>query len=352
MTAMKPQNGWNVLLAAFAVAFGLGASGSSQAPDTLSKAPAWQNPGVEAVRTQVLAWLDQRKPDDATRNKAAAIWPASASGLTGTEVLVRVAQSFALADENARRLVELCSKPRSQPVLPKQAWLADPKTPPFMVNNMRLLYGLWLAQESLFEEAVEQLGNLRPAEVVDPAALLFYQAVSYHALLDRDAAVQAIRELLDGAEQSPRRYVAVAKMMQEDLKGIKEDTLDHIARRMEDVRRRLDLGRAGKKVLEVEDGVIASLDKLIKQLEDQQKKQCAGAGGNMQPSSPAPDSQILGGKGRGEVNKKNVGSKSGWGDLPPKQREEALQQIGREFPAHYRDLIEQYFRKLASEGSD
>jgi hypothetical protein len=197
------------------------------------------------------------------------------------------------------------------------------------------------------------LGNLRPAEVVDPASLLFYQAVSYHSLLDRDAAVQSIRELLDGAEQSPRRYVAVAKMMHEDLKGIKEDSLDHIARRMEDVRRRLDLGRAGKKVLEVEDGVIASLDKLIKRLEEQQKKQQgAGGGGAMQPSSPAPDSQILGGKGRGEVNKKNVGSKSGWGDLPPKQREEALQQIGREFPAHYRDLIEQYFRKLASEGSE
>jgi hypothetical protein len=28
-----------------------------------------------------------------------------------------------------------------------------------------------------------------------------------------------------------------------------------------------------------------------------------------------------------------------------------LQQIGRQFPSHYRDVIEQYFRKLASEGS-
>jgi len=38
------------------------------------------------------------------------------------------------------------------------------------------------------------------------------------------------------------------------------------------------------------------------------------------------------GKGPGEVTKKDVGSKSGWGDLPPKEREEALQQIGRDFP--------------------
>ena len=50
----------------------------------------------------------------------------------------------------------------------------------------------------------------------------------------------------------------------------------------------------------------------------------------------------MGGKGPGEVTKKNIGSGSGWGDLPPKEREEAMQQIGRDFPAHYRDVIEQY----------
>ena len=54
-------------------------------------------------------------------------------------------------------------------------------------------------------------------------------------------------------------------------------------------------------------------------------------------------------KGPGKVDRKNIGSKSGWGSLPPKEREEALQQIGRDFPSHYRDVIEEYFRRLASE---
>ena len=49
------------------------------------------------------------------------------------------------------------------------------------------------------------------------------------------------------------------------------------------------------------------------------------------------------------MTKKDIGHKSGWGDLPPKEREEALQQMGRDFPAHYRDAIEEYFRKLATE---
>ena len=30
-------------------------------------------------------------------------------------------------------------------------------------------------------------------------------------------------------------------------------------------------------------------------------------------------------------------------------REEALQQIGKDFPSQYRDVVEQYFRKLAAE---
>ncbi len=71
----------------------------------------------------------------------------------------------------------------------------------------------------------------------------------------------------------------------------------------------------------------------------------------MRSSRPAPDSKLIGGKGPGEVAKKAIGDKDGWGNLPPKQRDEAMQQIGREFPSHYRDVIEQYFRKLAGEDS-
>ncbi len=59
----------------------------------------------------------------------------------------------------------------------------------------------------------------------------------------------------------------------------------------------------------------------------------------------------MGGKGPGEVDRKNIGGSSGWGSLPPKEREEALQQIGRDFPSHYRDVIEEYFRRRAGEES-
>ena len=162
--------------------------------------------------------------------------------------------------------------------------------------------------------------------------------------------MKSIDVLLQGADTAPRRYVALAQLMQDDLKDLQEDSLDHIARRMEDIRRRLDVGHAGPKVRKVEKGVIESLDKLIKKMEDEQKQQQdASSSGGMRSTRPAESSQIIGGKAPGEVTKKNIGSKSGWGDLPPKEREQAMQQIGRDFPAHYRDAIEQYFRRLAAE---
>jgi len=267
------------------------------------------------------------------------------------ELLERVVRTFALIDDRARSLVDLCSKPKASPALASQAWLTDAKTPAWMANNMRLWYGRWLAQNMLFDEALDQLEGIQPEEVVDPASLLFYQGVVYHRLLNRDAGVDAIARLLEAGPQAPKRYATVARLIEADLKDLKEDSLDHIARRMEDIERRLDLGRAGPKVRKLQDGVIKSLDKLIERLDAQQQQQAASGMENLQPSKPAERSTPMGGKGKGIVSKRDVGHQSGWGSLPPKQREEALQQIGRDFPAHYRDIIEQYFRKLATEGS-
>jgi len=343
-------------------------SAFAQEPDAIAQAAAWQPADPADVRRQLFAWLDERQVDEATRAKAAKLWPEDSSQPTGVELLTRLADTVALVDDDWRKLVDLCSKPRTDLVPPSPVWLANPRAstgvtpvppdstgvtpvPPLVANNLRLLYGRWLAHESLFDEARVQLDGLLPDDVVDPASLLFYQGVVYHRLLDKEAGLKAIELLLSGADQIPRRYVAVGRLIEADLKGLKVDSLDHIARRMDDIRRRLDLGRTGEKVRRVQEGVIESLDKLIEELEAQRQQASAAGAGNLQPQSPAEESRIVGGKGPGEVTKRDIGSGSGWGDLPPKQREEAFQQIGREFPAHYRDVIEQYFRKLASQGS-
>lgn len=60
------------------------------------------------------------------------------------------------------------------------------------------------------------------------------------------------------------------------------------------------------------------------------------------------DSRIARGRGTGEVRKRDLTPGESWGNLPPHDRERALQQIGREFPPHYREAIEQYFKRLST----
>jgi hypothetical protein len=319
------------------------------AAESLSGAPDWAPPGADAVRAAAMAWLDAQKVDEPTRRRASQIWRETSEASTPTDRLAALAMTFALADPRADRLVRFCAAAREGIELPEAAWLAERDVARVESTNLRLLLGRWLVQESLFDEAIAQVADLEPQQVVDPASLLFCQAVAHHRLLHKDAGLAAIDRLLLGRQQAPRRYTALAVLMRDDLEGVSEDTLDHIARRMEDIERRLDLGRAGPKVRGIEDGVIRSLDKLIKQAEEQQKQNQAAAANTLQSSRPADDSRLMGGLGEGRVTRKDLGGKSGWGDLPPKEREEALQEIGRQFPSHYREVIEQYFRKMAGE---
>ena len=325
-----------------------------QSPNELGTVASWERPSAEQVRSRVMKWLDGRDADDKIRGEVNRIWPADPkeNGVaTAGELFDRTVRSFAVVDGKARRLVDRCSGPVAGSVLPDTDWLADARTDSFLADNLRLLYGRWLVNQSLLDEAREQLGELKPEDMVDPATLLFYQAVVHQGLLEREAGLEAVKRLLERADQGPRRYAEIGRLLKRDLETIEEDSLDHIARRMNDVGRRLELGRAGTDVRKIEDGVIESLDKMIEKVKKQQQQQeGAGQGAqNMQPSNPAGDSWSAGGKGPGEVTKKEIGGKANWGNLPPKQRQEALQQIGREFPAHYRDVIEQYFRKMAKE---
>jgi hypothetical protein len=142
----------------------------------------------------------------------------------------------------------------------------------------------------------------------------------------------------------------MAKLMQADLQSLKPDSLDEVARMMDDIRRRLDLGRAGRTVRKEEDDVIEKLDKMIEQLEQQQQQQQQqSSGGSAAPNQPRPDSTPGGVKGPGNVDARNIGNKAGWGNLPPKERQEAMQNLSKDLPAHHTDAIKQYLKKLAQE---
>lgn len=319
----------------------------------LSFEPSWDLPKYTEVRRQVFDWLNHSDLTRDVRASARELWPAGdIRDADGTALLDRAAETFALVDERAAKLLQVCNAEFDGPVPPPADWLREESVPAFVRNNLSLYYARWLAQRGLYDEVLEATEELNPADVVDPAGLLFYRMVAHQQVVHPEESRAALVQLLEHENALPVRYQQVAQLVNRDLAGLKDESLDHIARRMADVRRRLDFGRAGDQVQMVEQRVIDSLDKLIKKIEEQQQQQSCSSGSSQQSGQPMQDSQLPSlPRPPMQVEQRNVGSKSGWGDLPPKQREQALQQIGREFPAHYRELIEQYFRELADESN-
>jgi len=312
---------------------------------------SWELPGYDQVRQQMFAWLEHAEVEKDVDFQARSLWPAgNLRASDGTALLNRTVETLVLIDPRAQQLASACNAPYEGPVPHQADWLQDESLAEFLRNNLRLYYARWLAQHAMYDEALVVLDKLRPADVVDPAGLLFYRMVAYQQLVEPEKSRAALAQLLEHEQQLPRRYLQVAQLLRRDLSSLKDESLDHVARRMNDVRRRLDIGKAGKQVQVVEKGVLDSLDRIIKKMEDEQQQQQSNKpGGGQQSSKPMQDSRLPSMRAPMKVDQRDIGSQSGWGDLPAKEREQALQQIGREFPAHYRELIEQYFRELADE---
>jgi hypothetical protein len=336
-------------------AVGVAVAAAPAARDTadaeLERQPSWVMPRRADVSVRMLAWLDATaasRPAAPDRIAAArAAWSAEAAEGEQRDLLDQVMDSFAAIDPRCADVQ------RSLSTASGLEWLADPGTDAFQRDAVRLWLGRECVRRDRFDDALALLEGLDVASAVDPAALLFHLAACQHWLLEADQAVASLDRLLERSGEIPVRYERVARLLRADIAALEDESLDHIARRMRDITRRLDLGRAGPRTLAVQDGVIESLDKMIKAIEQQQQQQSqssggAGGAGRGGSGTPMDDSRIAGGKGPGEVTKRDIGDTDGWGRLPPHKREEALQQIGREFPAHYREAIEQYFKRLAT----
>ena len=349
MNSMSSAAGWIVVAVVgclVCVGSASAEAGRADATRELERPPSWSLPSSADVHARLMAWLTAATAQSEAREAARRAWDDAAAT---PDRLDRIMAACAAVDPRCAALVKDLDADRE--------WLADPGIDPFERDAVRLWLGRECVRLDRFDDGLALLADLDPAAAVDPAALLFHRAACQHWLLEADAAVESLDRLLERAGEIPVRYERVARLLRADIAALEEESLDHIARRMRDVTRRLDQGRAGPRTRAVQDGVIESLDKLIAKLEEQQQ-QCqsgggggGGAAGRGGQGKPMDDSRIADGKGPGEVTRRDLGGTDGWGNLPPHQRDEALQQIGREFPAHYREAIEQYFKRLAA-GAD
>ena len=343
---------WRLTLGVCLIAGVLFHPAVDRAADELAKPASWSVLTGDQVRSAVEQWLSSRGTDATAQEEFNKLWPVEKPVPDGIEPLDHVATTIAALEEPARELVSLCRTPRVSAPPPRFEWLTAEQTPPFVRNNLRLVYGRWLAQHGYYDEALELLKDLKPADVIDAATLLFYRAAAHHRLLEKDQCLAQAAMLLENESAIPRRYASVAQLMVSDIRPLEVDSLDEVSRLMDDIRRRLQFGRAGRHVRQREDDVIAKLDKMIEEAEKQQQQQQMAAAGqqSLQPGDPAQDSLPMQGRGPGDVDQKQPGKGAEWGNLPPKEREEALQQLSKDLPAHYRELIEEYFRKLARDG--
>jgi hypothetical protein len=309
-------------------------------------------PSPEVVRTRTLEWVALRVGADKARlEEIGKLWGLADETPSAQGLFDLTIQSFAQADQATQDFVKACSLQQATLLPPEAKLLEQADAGRFYIANMALFYGRYLAHRQMFEESLEVLNRTSIAELVDPASLLFFKAVCQHHLLLKTEGLATIDQLLKNTEGVPVRYSTVAALMQFDLEALRDQSLDEVSRKMTDVERRLGLGRTGEKVQKKEEEIIVTLDELIKKIEDQQGGGGGGggAGGNSnRSSSPAQDSTIKGSTAPGKVDQKKFKNEKEWGDLPPRARAKAKEDLARKFPAHYKDAIEDFTRKAAN----
>jgi hypothetical protein len=318
---------------------------------------ALRAPSLDEARSQALAWLEAvGKSDAATLKAFDEIWSKE------RPVADRVAQTLALGNAEAAKLLAEARDPAKPAPTTVPAAFKDGKLPTFYKANLALAFAKALSQRRVYEEALEALKAVKPEQVVDPATYLFHRAVAEYALLQKDPANRTILRLLDDAVDVPDRYKMVAVLMALDMQSWRDKDLAAIARKMDNIERRLELARGGPQTQKIQKEVIARLDELIKRMENQANGSSQSNGGSCpnggqqpnggQPNSPMPDSRLANNSGPGKVDPKRLEALAKeWGKLPDKQRAEAMQELTRDLPPKYREVIETYFRKLAASES-
>ncbi|WP_231612667.1 hypothetical protein [Novipirellula galeiformis] len=327
--------------------------------DVLERRASWQAYNVETMSRMLRSSLDElgtvpERMDQASDEFISAIEKEDTDPLDALVATIRVIVP------SVEKLVS--STQKSLDSLAAAGASIDPNTSAYgeiesLPKTMRMSVRTWLGRElvrnRLYDEALPVIAEVDPTESIDPAAVLFYRGACYHAMLMKKEALADLRRLLENEDDCPVRFSRTATMMVADIKPLKEDSLDEISRIMTDVTRRLDLGRSDEEVKKREQEIIDKLTKLIDKIEEQQQQQqqsSSGQGGQGGQGAPMNDSQAGGASGKGDVDPKKMKDRDGWGNLPPAERNEALQQISRDLPTHYREAIEAYFRKLATEG--
>ncbi len=356
------------------IRLGLGAAilGLTQAPMALAdggtpKVPAaplsqpafgvLRNSSTEEAKKQSREWLNRKGAWNAgVEKRFEELWSRD------VPLSDKVADSFGLGD---RAIAAMLTSARDAYGLPPESMPAlfkDGTQSIYLRANLAVAYARALSLRRIHEDALESLNLFQPEQVADPATYLYHRAVSEHALMLKEEALNSLDRLLQDVPELPERYRMLGLLLAYDLSTWRDKDLAWISRKMEILQRRLEVSRGGKKTQKIQKEVVARLDEMIKDLENQQKESSSSNGGNCpngapqqgnpgnstQPTNPAKDSAPGGPQGQGGVDSKRVKELAEvWGKLPEKDRARALVELTRNAPTKYKEAIELYFKKLS-----
>jgi hypothetical protein len=333
------------------------AADSAKKPREVASFGVLRTPDADAVNAQAQDWLKSvGKTDEATMKSFAAVWA------TDRSVLDKVSATFALGDPKAAELLNDARDENAEAPTKTPELLTDKKLPDFYRANLGLAYAKALSNRRVYEESLETLRLFKPEQVVDPATYFFHKAVSEHALMLKPEAGDSIARLLGDVTDSPDRYKMVAVLMAFDMDTWADKDLGWIARKMDNIQRRLELNRGGKVTQKIQKEVLVRLDEMIKEKENQKQGSsnggnCPGGGtkpgnpgpasGNT-PSNPAGETALPNGEGKGIADPKALQKIAEvWGNLPEKEREKAMLELTRGLDPKYKDAVEIYLKELS-----
>jgi hypothetical protein len=281
----------------------------------------WQFPTRVSIVADLETWMEQANIP-AARIQQISKFMETQFTEDSTEVLDIVFSALEIARPELAEARQQLMNQRTVTQIPELShWIDGPHEAPFLRDTVRLYFARWLAQNKFYDESLAHLQKLDLNTISDPMSLLFYRGLMEHQLLKQEACVNSMELLLQHEDRLPRRFAVLAKLMLADIRPLETDSLNEIARLMDDIQRRTELHRSGRIVLDQERSVIQKLDKLIEGLEAQQAQAQPGGG----PSSkPLQDSQRTAGKGSGEVTHQKQSDGGDWGNLPPAQRGPAI----------------------------
>src|SRR5262249_7727846 len=161
---------------------------------------------------QALAWLKEvGKTDAATELAFTAVWGSD------RPLLDKVADTLALGDPEAKKLLAEARDPDGPAPTDTPALLKDRKRPAYFRHNLALAYAKALSNRKVYEETLDALKLVKAEEVVDPSSYLFHRAVAEHALMLKEQAEDSIDRLLVDVPDAPERYRMVGALMHFDM---------------------------------------------------------------------------------------------------------------------------------------